>query len=120
MNGVDRHHTPRTIALIVDVSEPPADVELTATPNELSPQVGDTITIALAVRNKGAGTAVNVVIPRAFLETGFTVVKAVPADGSYSAATHEWTIPRIAPGAIARLLLTAVVLPPAPSAPHTR
>ncbi len=119
VNGIDRTHTPRTATLGVEVAEPPADVELTAVPDQSSPTVGDTITITLTVLNKGTGPALNVIIPRAFTEAGFTIVKTTPIDGSYNDVTKQWTIPRIEPGARARLLLTAIVLPPAAPQPNT-
>ena len=119
LNGIDRTHTPRSGSLGVEVAEPPADVELTAAPDQSSPTVGDTITITLTVHNKGAGPAIDVIILRAFAEAGFTIVKSTPIDGSYSDFTKQWTIPRIEPGARARLLLTAIVLPPAAPQPNT-
>ena len=119
VNGIDRTHTPRSGSLGVEVAEPPADVELTAAPDQSSPTVGDTITITLTVHNKGAGPAIDVIILRAFAEAGFTIVKSTPIDGSYSDFTKQWTIPRIEPGARARLLLTAIVLPPAAPQPNT-
>ncbi|WP_411280875.1 YDG domain-containing protein [Gemmatimonas sp.] len=119
VNGIDRTHTPRSASLGVDVAEPPADVELTAVPDQSSPVVGDTITITLTVLNKGTGPAINVIIPRAFTEAGFTIVKSTPIDGSYNDLSKQWTVPRIEPGARARLLLTAIVLPPAALQPNT-
>ncbi len=119
VNGIDRTHTLRSAALGVEVAEPPADVELTAVPDQNSPAVGDTITITLTVLNKGTGPAINVIIPRAFTEAGFTIVKTTPLDGNYNDLTKQWTIPRLEPGARARLLLTAIVLPPAALQPNT-
>ncbi|WP_373068760.1 YDG domain-containing protein, partial [Gemmatimonas sp.] len=119
VNGIDRTRTPRSASLGVEVAEPPPDVELTAVPDQLSPAAGDTITIALTVLNTGAGPAIDVIIPRAFSEAGFTIVKITPIDGSYNDLTRQWTIPRIEPGARARLLLTAIVLPPAALQPNT-
>jgi hypothetical protein len=113
VNGIDlTTFTPRSVALGVQVVLPAADLVLTATSDELSPTVGDTITITLIVTNRGQGPAIDVVIPRAFTEAGFTIVRATPLDGSYHAGTHEWKIARIEVGARARLLLVVVVVPP--------
>ncbi|GLC26918.1 hypothetical protein rosag_34310 [Roseisolibacter agri] len=120
VNGIDPASAPRSVALAVEVVPPPPDLDLTATPDRATPAVGDTITITLTVTNHGRGPAIDVVIPRAFTEPGFTVVRTTPVEGTYRAPTQEWSIARIEPGAHARLLLTAVVVPPtAPAAPRT-
>jgi hypothetical protein len=113
VNGVDRTTAARSVALGVEVAPPPPDLVLTATPDQPSPAGGDTITITLTVTNEGRGPAVDVVIPRAFKEPGFAIVRTTPLEGSYRASNQEWTIGRIEPGARARMLLTAIVLPPA-------
>jgi hypothetical protein len=113
VNGVDPASASRSLGVGVELWPPPADLALAATPDVASPMVGDTITITLTVTNTGRGPATDVVIPRAFHEPGFTVIQAAPQEGTYDAATHEWTIARIEPGARARLLLTVVVVPPA-------
>lgn len=112
VNGVDKNGRARSLGLGVEVDLPPADLDLTATPDQSSPAVGDTITITLTVTNQGRGPAIDVVIPRAFTEPGFTIVRTTPLDGTYNAARQEWSIPRIDPAANARLLLTVIVIPP--------
>jgi hypothetical protein len=111
VNGVDRVRAPRTVSVGVEVVPPPPDLELTATPDQRSPALGDTITITLTVTNVGRGPAIDVAIPRAFTEPGFAVVRTTPLEGAYQAATQTWTIRRIEPGARARMLLTAIVVP---------
>jgi hypothetical protein len=103
------------VALGVEVVPPPPELVLAATPDQPSPAVGDTLVITLTVTNEGRGVATDVVIPRAFREPGLRLVRTTPVEGSYNAATQEWTIGRIDPGARARMLLTVVVLPPAAS-----
>jgi hypothetical protein len=110
--GIDRGAVRRSLSLGVDVEPPAAQLDLTSTPDQSSPAVGDTITITLTVTNTGRGAATDVVIPRAFHEPGFTIVRTTPVDGRYDASKQEWTIDRIDPGARARMLLTVVVLPP--------
>jgi uncharacterized membrane protein len=102
---------PLSVTLGLEVVLPEADLVLDATTEELTPAVGDTITITLTVTNRGAGPATNVVIPRAFTEPGFTITDAHPLEGSYHADTNEWKIERIEAGGRARLLLTVVVVP---------
>lgn len=115
VNGIDRRSKLRAVALGVEVEPPPAELELAATPDQPAPAVGDTITITLTVTNIGRGAAIDVVIPRAFNEPGFTIVKSTPIDGTYDATTQEWHIARIDVGGVARLKLTVIVLPRTPS-----
>jgi hypothetical protein len=119
VNGLDRGRASRSVGLGVEVVPPPSDLVLVATPDQQSPMVGDTITITLTVTNRGSGPATNVVIPRAFKEPGFAIMRTTPLDGTYDAVTLQWTIGDIEPGAHARMLLTVVVLPPvAPKEPN--
>jgi hypothetical protein len=113
VNGIDREFFTRSVTVGVTVAEPPADLLLTAEPDRQSPAVGDTLVITITVTNKGAGRAMDVVIPRAFAEPGFKVLTATALEGAYDIATQTWTIPRIDPGARARMRLTVVVVPPA-------
>lgn len=117
VSGIDRNGRARAVALGVEVAPPPPDLVLTATPDQPSPAVGDTITITLTVTNHGRGPAIDVVIPRAFHEPGFTIVRTTPLEGTYDVATQTWTIGRIDPEGRARMLLTVIVLPPTPAAP---
>ena len=115
VKGIDASSTARALQMGVQVGPPPPTLTLAAVPDQASPAAGDTITITLTVTNKGTGPAIDVVIPRAFQEPGFVVVRASPVQGSYDATTHTWTIDRIESGAQARMLVTAVVTPPATS-----
>ena len=115
VNGLDLSGTLRTVSVGVRVEEPLADLILTAVPNDPTPMVGDTVTITITVTNAGLGTALDVVIPRAFREPGFEVLGATPLHGTYDRAAETWTIPRIEAGARAQLLLTVLVLPPGAS-----
>jgi hypothetical protein len=117
VNGIDADAQPRTVTLGVEVTPPPPVLALAAVADEVRPAVGDTVTITLTVTNSGRGAALDVVIPRAFREPGFAVVRTTPVDGTYRAVAQEWAIPRIEPGARARLLLTAVVLAPGAAQP---
>ncbi len=114
VNGINAAGTMRSIAVGVRIAPPPSDLELTAVPNTTTPSAGDIITITITVTNRGTGPALDVVIPRAFREAGFNLVAAVPQDGTYDTTSQLWQIPRIEAGGSARLLLTAIVQPPAP------
>ena len=110
MNGRDTKGALRSISVEVEVAEPPPELMLTSVPSVTEPAVGDTITLVLTVRNTGTGSAMDVVIPRAFDERGFKLLRAVPEHGTFNADRREWTISRIAAGGQARLVLTVVVL----------
>jgi len=114
VNGVDPALTPHSITLGVDVADAPPELSFTSTPDRAAPMVGDTITITLAIRNDGRGAATDVVIPRAFRELGFRVVRTTALEGTYDSATEQWRITRIESGAQARMRLVVVVLPPTP------
>jgi hypothetical protein len=112
VNGVTQSLAAASVAIGVSVTPPPPDLALTSTPNQPSPAPGDTITITLTITNQGRGPAIDVVIPRAFQEPGFTVVRTTPVDGTYDTATKSWHIAQIEPGASARMLIDAIVAPP--------
>jgi hypothetical protein len=111
VNGVAPGSLPRSVALGVGVAPPLPDLVLTATANEPSPAVGDTIIVTITVTNEGPGPAIDAVIPRAFREPGFVVLRTDPLEGEYNPTNETWTIPRIEPGARARMLLTVVIHP---------
>jgi uncharacterized repeat protein (TIGR01451 family) len=88
-----------------------ADLVLAKAVSNPTPNVGDTITFTLTLRNAGpnpaAGVAVNDPLP-----AGLTFVDAVPSQGTYSAATGRWTVGTLASGATVTLVITAQVTGP--------
>ncbi len=113
VNGINGTGVPASAAIGVVLDTPPPDLLFTSTIDQLAPAVGDTTAITLDVRNRGSGPAIDVLVPRAFEEPGLRILLITPRDGTYDALTHVWTIPRIDPGATARLVLTVLVLRPA-------
>jgi hypothetical protein len=109
VNGRDQQSQLRSLSLAVEVIDPAPELVLTSEPSVKEPVVGDTIVITLTVLNTGRGAATDVVIPRAFDERGFQLVRAAPVHGTYNVEKREWTIPRIEAGATARLLMTVIV-----------
>lgn len=113
IHGVDHGGRPRSTAIGVEIEPHPPVLILTATPDDETPVVGDTITVTLIVTNQGTGPATDVEIHRAFDEPGFRIIAATPRDGTYDLATMRWHVPHIAAGGNALLWLTLLVLPPA-------
>ncbi|TWU57755.1 DUF11 domain-containing protein [Rubripirellula reticaptiva] len=83
-----------------------ADLSLTKTVNNSSPNVGENVTFTVAVANAGPDTATGVQI-RDSLPTGTTFVSSIPSTGNYDQATGIWTIPSIALGTSETLTITA-------------
>src|SRR5262249_41111581 len=92
-----------------------ADLQVTKAVSNPTPNVGDTITYTVTLRNAGPDPATNVTI-RDVLPSGVTFVSASPSQGSYSSATGLWTVGTVNPGTPQTLTLTATVTNPAASA----
>lgn len=85
---------------------PAADLVLTQTVQPTAPNVGDTLHFTLTISNQGPDTASGVQVQS--LAPGSAGV--VPSAGtSYSATTSLWTIPVLASGDVATLIITRTV-----------
>lgn len=112
VNGIDKDDTARSVAVGIEVTDPPAELVLRSEADRPTPAVGDSIVITLTVTNEGPGPALDVLIPRAFNEPGFRIVATLPLEGTYDEPTQAWRIPRIDPAGRARMRITAIVLAP--------
>ena len=110
INGIDEVDALRSVAIGVDVTEPPPELTMTSTADKLAPAPNDTVLITLRITNRGSGPAIDVVIPRAFTEPGFRMLTAVPLHGTYDQPSQTWRIPRIDVGASAVMQITAVLI----------
>ena len=68
-----------------------ADLALTKTVSDPTPNVGDQITFTVTLTNSGPDTATGVVV-NDLLPAGLTFVSATPSRGTYDAATGTWTV----------------------------
>ena len=68
-----------------------ADLGLTKTVSNATPNVGDTITFTVTLSNAGANNATNVTV-QDLLPGGLTFVSATASQGSYNSATGVWTV----------------------------
>jgi len=80
-----------------------ADLSLTKTVDDATPQYQQNVTFTLTAHNNGPATATNVAVTDK-LPTG---LKFVSADGNYDAATGVWTVGNLASGATAILHIVA-------------
>jgi uncharacterized repeat protein (TIGR01451 family) len=88
-----------------------ADVSVTKTVDNPTPNVGDTVTFTLTVGNAGPDVATGVQV-NDLLPAGLSFVSATPSTGSYNAVTGIWTVGSVAVGATATLLIHATVTAP--------
>ncbi|MCZ4245119.1 gliding motility-associated C-terminal domain-containing protein [Pedobacter punctiformis] len=91
------------------VSVPVADVSVTKTVSNTTPNVGSNVTFTLTAANGGpsAATAVSV---NDLLPSGYTFVSATPSGSTaYNNGTGAWTIGTLANGASATLSIVATV-----------
>lgn len=89
-----------------EVNPPSADLSITKTVNDNTPDAGQTITYTITVTNNGTDSATSVVV-NDVLPGGLVLGTATPSVGSFSAPT--WTVGTLANGASATLTITATV-----------
>ncbi|MFY7666022.1 Ig-like domain-containing protein, partial [Flavobacterium sp.] len=87
---------------------PQADLELSKTVNNATPNVASNITFSLNVLNNGLSAATNVLVTD-LLPSGYSFVSAVPSVGTYNPVNGQWSVGNIAAGANASLDITVSV-----------
>jgi uncharacterized repeat protein (TIGR01451 family) len=87
---------------------PSADLRITATASNSTPNVGDRVTFTDTLTNNGPDQATGVTAADA-LPAGLTFVSAMPSVGTYNPATGAWTVGTVAPNSTATLAITATV-----------
>jgi large repetitive protein len=86
-----------------------ADLSLTKTVNNATPNLGSNVTFTVTLTNSGPDTATNVVVADS-LPAGLTLQSSTAAAGTtYNSTTGAWTIPSLASGANVVLTLVARV-----------
>jgi uncharacterized repeat protein (TIGR01451 family) len=90
----------------VGVTPQLADLSLTQSVDNSTPNVGQTVAVTLTLNNSGPVAATNVQV-RDTLPTGLAFVSATPTTGTYDAGTGVWTIGQLASGVSATLQLSA-------------
>src|SRR5262249_18420570 len=88
-----------------------ADLAVTKTVSNPTPNVRDTITYTITLSNAGPDTATNVTVQDT-LPGGVSFVSATPSQGSYNAGTGVWDVGTVIPGMPLTLTITATVTDP--------
>ena len=90
----------------VSVDVPNADLAVTKTVDDTTPELGADVTFTVTVTNNGSDTAQGVTVADV-LPAGLTLVSSNPSTGTY--ASGVWTVGTLANGAAATLAITATV-----------
>ena len=91
-----------------------ADLALTKTVNDPTPNVGDTVTFTVTARDAGPSAATGVTV-QDLLPAGVTYVSAMPSRGSYNPVTGTWTIGNLGLLTAQTLVIQATVTSANPS-----
>jgi uncharacterized repeat protein (TIGR01451 family) len=93
----------------VEVNPTSADLSVSKSLDNPSPQVGNAIQFMVTLNNLGPAAATNVVVADA-LPTGYALVTAVASTGTgYNSSNGEWTVAALPSGAAAMLRINATV-----------
>ena len=90
------------------VSGQAADIGLTKTVSNPTPNQGSNVTFTVTATNHGPSAATGVVVGD-LLPAGLSFVSAAPSVGTYNSGTGVWTIGALANGSSATLQITATV-----------
>jgi uncharacterized repeat protein (TIGR01451 family) len=90
-----------------------ANLGLTKSVSNATPNVGDTLTFTVTLTNTGPSAATAVTV-NDLLPPGLTFVSATPSQGTYNSATGLWSVGTIATSTPQTLAIVATVVSPAP------
>jgi uncharacterized repeat protein (TIGR01451 family) len=93
-------------AVSIKEQNPAADLSITKTVNNPSPNIGANVTFTLTASNAGPSAASSVVV-NDVLPNGYSLVSATPSTGTWTAP--NWSIPSLGIGASATLTIVATV-----------
>ncbi len=89
-------------------NSPEADLSLSKTVSNPTPQNGETIQYTIVLNNAGPGTATGVQVSDV-LPSGVVFVSASPSVGSFDINTNLWTVASLAPNTSATVVISARV-----------
>jgi uncharacterized repeat protein (TIGR01451 family)/fimbrial isopeptide formation D2 family protein len=101
----------------VTVTPQYADLAVTKTVDDATPNVGDLVTFTITLENLGVDTATNVTL-RDVLPAGLELVTALPSQGTYDPGTGIWTVGTVDTLFARTLSVQAIVLAPASGVPQ--
>ena len=90
-----------------------ADLSLTKSVSDPTPNVGDTITYTITLGDSGPDAATGVQVQDA-LPSGLTFVSATPSQGTYDSASGLWSVGTVNVGSPVTLTIQATVTSPNP------
>jgi len=108
-NNVEGEDDQATLVIVAQQ----ADLSLTKTVDDASPNPGQVVTFTITLANAGPSAATGVAV-RDQLPAGLNLQSATPSSGAFDAATGIWTVPTLAADSEATLTLTALVATDAP------
>ena len=105
---------PNTANNTASATETPqqADLSVTKTVSDATPNVGDQITFTVTLSNQGPDAATGVQVTD-LLPAGLTFVSATPSQGTYNNVSGVWTVGTVSSGVPQTLSITATVVSPA-------
>jgi uncharacterized repeat protein (TIGR01451 family) len=101
-------------ATVTTITSGAADLALTNTVSNATPNVGDAITYTITLTDKGPAAATNVTV-QDVLPAGLTFVSATPSQGVYNSASGTWTVGSLTTTTPQTLLIRATVTSPNPA-----
>jgi len=106
-------YDPRTANNTASASVSPAraDLGLTETVDNPTPNLGDTVTFTVTVANNGPDAASGVVV-RSPLPSGVDLISVTPGQGTYDPSTGLWTVGTLGNGATSTIRIVARVVSP--------
>ena len=107
-NTFDPHPEDNSAGVTVDV-HPSADLSITKTANDTTPDYLQMVTFTIVVKNNGPNNATGVVM-NDFLPVGLNYVSSIATQGSYNNATGVWTIGNMTNGSTVTLTINATVV----------
>ncbi len=90
-----------------------ADLAVTKTVSNPTPNVGDSVTFTVTLTNNGPNTATGVQVSD-LLPAGLSFTSATPSQGTYDPATGLWTVGTVVVGTPQTLVIEATVDSPSP------
>jgi uncharacterized repeat protein (TIGR01451 family) len=88
-----------------------ADLALTQSVSNQTPNVGDTVVFTVTLTNLGPDTATSVAVED-LLPAGLQFVSATPSQGSYDSSTGVWTVGMVSTTGSQTLVIQALVVSP--------